>query len=284
MHLKKHRRRDAFSLVELLVVLAIIAVLITLTAAAVMRFSNVGVGGATKTNLNKVHLKLTEQWKGVTDGAGKESLESPINTAVPPAPHPQYSYASAAVGLSGGANYADERVRKQYVALRQRQAFPASFAEAFWPHSSLKPASPQKTAPFAWPAYVAYLAELGITPDQEATGASWGTIPQDVQAAVCVLMIIQKGPKNTGTTGDELGSAVGQLPLTPLQGTARGVVDAWKHPVLFTRRYQGKDATLALVSCGPDMKFGVDATGYGDATLAVGNQGDARDNVVVPGQ
>jgi hypothetical protein len=92
-------------------------------------------------------------------------------------------------------------------------------------------------------------------------------------------MIIQKGPANTTATGDDLGSAVGLVNLGSPYGTARGVVDAWKQPVLFTRTYAGKPANIAVLSPGGDGRFGLSNL----QTFAIGNELDARDNVLVPG-
>jgi hypothetical protein len=220
-----------------------------LTAAAVMRFTGAGLGRATKTNLGKVHNKLKEQWKGVTDAAGKDSLSTSANAPF------------ANLALPAGANFADERVRTRYVQLRQIQAFPTSFSEAFWPDPSVKPGTPQATAPYAWSGYVAYLAELGIYPDNETTGNAknpnpWGTISPDVQASVCLLMILEKGPKNTGVTADEIGSGVGLVALKNGFGSTRGILDGWRKPVLFTRRFgSNMEPILTLQSPGADGRF-----------------------------
>jgi len=250
MHLK-YRRRRGFTLIELLVVLAIIVVLMALTGAAVMRFRGVGLGQATKTNLGKVNSTLNDQWKAVTDGAHKDSLSAPVNNA----------YATTALTKGGGTNLADEKTRKAYVGLRQVQAFPTNFNEAFWPDTTFKPNSPQQTAPYAWSGYVAYLAELGVYPDNELQAgakntATWNkgatAIPLDVQASVCLLMIMQKGPKNTGVTDDSLGSAANQVTLPTGFNPARGILDAWQKPVVFTRPAPGAMA-FSLRSAGKDQ-------------------------------
>jgi len=140
------RSRRAFTLIELLVVLAILGILAAMTAAGVMRFTGVGIGRATQANMGKVHAKLNEQWKAVSDAANKDSISpgTPGNTLVN---HPQ-------VNLTGAPlNLADENTRKRYVQLRQIQAFPMSFYEAFWLDGTVQKGS----APYAWPAYVAYL-------------------------------------------------------------------------------------------------------------------------------
>src|SRR5262245_24432145 len=238
MRLKKFHRRG-FTLVELLVVVAIIAALVARTTAAVMRFRGAGVGSATKTNLSKVHAKIRDQWKSVTDKARNDSLGAQVN---------------AAYAASAGTNLADPAVRNRYVQLRQIQAFPTNFNEAFWPDPSWKPKTPTATAPNAWPGYVSHLAKFGIRPDNES---AWGTLSPDVQASICLLMIIERGPGggNAQTTGDDLGAnASGSISIG--NTTARGIVDGWKRPVLFIRNNNaGQTATIQLVSAGNDGKF-----------------------------
>jgi prepilin-type N-terminal cleavage/methylation domain-containing protein len=258
MLLKKRRR--GFTLVELLVVLAIIGILVAMTTAAVMRFRGVGQARATSANLGKVYNKLGEQWQGVTDAAYKDSLTAPTNA----------NYAGAA--LAGGSNYADPAVRKRYVALRQAQAFPTSFYEALWPiDRTVKPSTAD-----AWPAYVNFLANIGITPSTEP---NWPSL--DVQQSICLLMILTVGPKNAGVTADDLGSAVG--PVTLGNTTTRGIVDAWKQPVMFTRQFQGAQASLAVMSAGKDGRFGTDMNPKAApaSLLTAATQSDFSDNVLV---
>jgi len=116
----------------LLVVIAIIAILVALTTAAVMRFRGAGIGGATRTNGGKIHTKLNDQLRATAQKAHKDSLSDPNN--VP--------YANLAVAASGGTGFTDPNVKSAYVMLRQMQALPTSFDEAFWPDN---PGSPKAT-------------------------------------------------------------------------------------------------------------------------------------------
>jgi prepilin-type N-terminal cleavage/methylation domain-containing protein len=240
MRIKKARR--GFSLIELLVVVAIIAILIALSAAAIMRFRLTGLTSATKTNLGKIQLKLRDKFKAVTDKARNDSFGTPANQP----------YAALARTVAPGAGDSEESIRNAYVLLRQIQAFPTNFSEAFWPNN---PGSPQATAPYAWPAYVTYLNNLGIKPGNQS---SWSAIPLEMQAAICALMILEVGPGggSATTAADDVATATGNITLPGGFPVARGIVDSWKVPVNFQRIKSGTTVTLQLVSAGADNKFG----------------------------
>jgi len=239
--MRMNKARRGFSLIELLVVIAIIAILMALTSAAVIRFRLTAMVNATKTNLSKPRAKLGEQWKTYSDEVRKQSLNETTQ-----------SYAACAAlarKAYPGAPDSDERVKALYLQLRQNQAFPVDFYDAFWPLDR----TPQATAsPAALSAYVSRLAELGITPQNESTWKN--NVSPAVQSAICVLMILEKGPGGSGATADDLGpTAVGTVSLG--NSTTRGVVDAWQKPVLLIRQNTPGQPLLTLQSAGNDGIF-----------------------------
>jgi len=245
--MRMNKARRGFSLIELLVVIAIIAVLMALTSAAVIKFRATAMSRTTTTNLSKSRAKLGEQWKTYTDRLNNHSLSDPNNAA----------YANAARATFPGALDSDTRVKARYVQLRQVQAFPMNFTEAFWPITG----TPAASAPDAWTGYgspTGYLAGLGITPSNYS---SWSSLPADVQASICVLMILERGPGGNGATADDLGTtAVGNVSLGG-SATARGIIDAWQKPVLFIRtNTPGQAISLTLRSPATPAHAAIDVT------------------------
>ena len=230
------RPRAGFTLVELLVVLSIIAVLAALTTAAVMRFSGTGPRVATSSNLGKVLTSLNGQWKAVRDQAAGPSEPMTSNANQP--------FLNQAMTNTKRNVAADPRVKAEYVRLKLVQAFPTTFAEALDPAGT-------KNGNLAWPNYVRYLNKLGVN-QANAVNAAWPD-GADVQASVCVLMILEEGPKGGGATRDDLrATAVGPITLSNGQ-VASAILDGWRRPIYFTRSYNGQtDKALALLSVGND--------------------------------
>ena len=76
---KRFARRAGFTLVELLTVVAIIAVLVSLVASATFQVIGVQQKRTTETTIKKVADALDQQWQAVVDQARKETV---LNTNV----------------------------------------------------------------------------------------------------------------------------------------------------------------------------------------------------------
>jgi prepilin-type N-terminal cleavage/methylation domain-containing protein len=246
MHKRSRIARAGFTLAEMLMAVAIIAVLMALTAAAIYRFMDTGPYNATVANLSKVQAALDTQWKTVRDKAMKDSLNGidPSRLSV--------------------ADLADPRARDNYVNTRLAQAFPISFAEALTPSVLDNPPQPKA----AYPGYETYLRKLlnaMATPFGTLRTTAQRAAPPHVQQAVCLMMILEVGPGNVGLTADKIEGGMVQRLKTDLPDLttpdpndkilANGICDGWGRPVLFTRNYQpfvgtAKANQLVLVSIG----------------------------------
>lgn len=222
------RARAGFTLAEMLMAVAIIAVLIALSAAAIFRFRDTGPYNASVANLSRLQSALDTQWQAVRDRAMRDSI---------------HGFKPSDLGVS---DLADAAARQNYVNMCLVQAFPISFEEALVPTTgALK----------AYAAYETYLRKiLNAKNDTFAvlrSKAQKAASPQ-VQQAVCLMMIVEAGPSNAGLTADKLEGGMVQR-LDPI-GT-NGIVDGWGRPVLFTRGFQPfsgpkKANQLVLVSIG----------------------------------
>ncbi|MFO0845994.1 MAG: prepilin-type N-terminal cleavage/methylation domain-containing protein [Gemmataceae bacterium] len=224
--------RAGFTLAEMLMAIAIIAVLVALSAYAVLRFSDTGPYNATVANLGKIQAALDTQWQAVKDRAMRDSLHG-------------FEGKEADLGVT---KITDADARKNYVERSLAKAFPISFAEAL---------DPNKLG--AYGPYNTYLRTLlGLTANENSTRAQ-SCAPPQVQQAICLMMILERGPGNAGLTADKLeGGSVQRLDLRNASGgsvQASGIVDGWGRPVMFTRNYQAETGSprlnqLVLVSTG----------------------------------
>ncbi|HEY7331144.1 MAG TPA: prepilin-type N-terminal cleavage/methylation domain-containing protein [Gemmataceae bacterium] len=190
--------REAFTLMEMMVVITIMAALIALSASAVMKFIAVQQTTNTQSTLDRVQSQLIKAWSKVKDQAIKESIDPSVML------------------LKGTDPNAQERARVLHIKLKLRQAFPMTFNEALNP-APLQPLQ----------GYVSYLTNLGIT------GSSAATAP--IESSACLLMALQRGVSGAGIDPSDLtaGGAAGSLPLPG--GSLPYLTDAWARPIFFTR-------------------------------------------------
>jgi prepilin-type N-terminal cleavage/methylation domain-containing protein len=210
-------QRSAFTLVELMVVITIMAALMALTASAVLKFIGVQQTSNTQSTLDRVQSQLARAWSKVKDEAYKETIPVPVSSWI-------QTY------LSGSDANTTERVRVIYVKLKLRQAFPMSFNEALYPPTLPAPAGACPLPPL--PAYQTYLNSLGIS------GSSPQTAP--IESSACLLMALQRGVSGAGIDPSVLtaGGAAGNFQLSPTSSIPY-LTDAWGRPIFFTRAPAG---------------------------------------------
>src|SRR3954470_14739438 len=115
MRLRATTNRRAFTLIELIVVLGIIALLSALTAAAVMRYQQGQKESNTNTHLLKIHMELEKQWTAKLALIKAEPIPQVIIDATKNA---------------DGTNDIP-RARAFHTKMRLRQEFPQNFGEVY---------------------------------------------------------------------------------------------------------------------------------------------------------
>jgi prepilin-type N-terminal cleavage/methylation domain-containing protein len=224
--------RLAFTLLELIVVVFIVAILVALSTSAVMKYMGSQLRSNTQATLNRTQAQLFKQWSAVRDAARTETIPPDALSYI------QTNLAKVTTpGLTDGN--VTGRTRVIYVKLKLRQAFPMSFNEALLPYlvtgnAPLPPQLPASLAPL--PGYVTYLSSLGITapftPPPTPPNPTWPLC----ESSVCLLMALQRGFSGVGVDMSALtaGGAIGNYTL-PSGKTLPYLADAWGTPLYFSR-------------------------------------------------
>jgi prepilin-type N-terminal cleavage/methylation domain-containing protein len=206
----RHRTgRAAYTLVELLIVIAIILVLASLTTAAAMALIMTQHERSTKFTMRQVEGARKKHWEAVVKEADKD-------TAWKTRPG-----GSTIVAMANGD---DKLGHVLYVKFCLKRDFPTSFAEALNP----VPLPPNNS-------YVAYLNNLGIT------AATLKATPDAHESAACLYMALSMNHGGVKTNLDQLNVGVRSFPAP--NGQIKALVDDWANPFLFARWPVG-DSTL----------------------------------------
>jgi prepilin-type N-terminal cleavage/methylation domain-containing protein len=203
-------RRVGFTLIELLVVVAIIGVLMTLSAAAIIKFLGTSPQSNTRivlrsawTEFNKKWTEVTDAAKGDRDAANRRPYQAALDTLAVNDP---------------------ERMKVIWAKIRQKQAFPQTFAEALNGFTvggvTVKPL----------PGYVAYLNKYGIT--------AGNATPADYESGICLLMALRRNVSGGGQVSDDtfgVGKFVKDVTVQGATGPVPCLVDGWGKPLQFCR-------------------------------------------------
>lgn len=161
------KRRAGFTLLELVVVIAIIAILVAISTAAVGKFIAVQQTSNTETTIRKVYARLMAQYESVVKSAREEDMAKTVGG----------STAQVFLDMAGGDG---RRARAIYVKARLKQEFPITFAEALSP-------SP-------------------LTAKQSYTNAFTGKTGGSHESSACLLEALKLGRRGNTLAADDFGS------------------------------------------------------------------------------
>jgi prepilin-type N-terminal cleavage/methylation domain-containing protein len=237
---KRSARRAGFTMVEMLVVVTIITILLSLSAAGVLKMIGVQQSSNTKSELTRLQGEFGKQWGAAAHKFQTETLPPPAATAA------WTTYTTVLLPIAGqgtaGITDATARARVLWVKGRLKQTFPQTFSEAWNP------------APFpALSYYTNQLTALGYS------ATSPPTLPaQPFESSVCLLWALQRGESNVGVKVEDLGVASSirdfKVPApAPAGTTVKGLVDAWNQPIAFCRWPTG--STALGNQSGPQMGY-----------------------------
>jgi prepilin-type N-terminal cleavage/methylation domain-containing protein len=223
---KRSARRAGFTMVEMLVVITIIAILISLTAAGALKLIGTQQTFNTKTELTRLDAELQRAYRSAADKFRKEPIPTsgPMNAA----------YYTSGTGVLARAGGDPARAQVIWTKLRLKQTFPNSFAEA-WNPTPLPGLSYYKTK----------LAALGYTDAYFVAH----TVPFQWESSVCLLWALQRGEGGTAIKESDFGTGslkdFGQIlvpnPANPSSGgtpnlqPVKGLIDDWGTPLYFCR-------------------------------------------------
>lgn len=200
--------RGGFTLVELIVVVAIMSVLAALVASAVMRFAGQQQEENSKTTIAKAYGQLIRQWRATIELAQQEANPSGLNKL------PQ--------GLMVLAGNDPFRAKVIWTKLRLRQLFPMNYAEI-------------QSGPSFGPSYSGLDAALA-PPDsyQKAlAGYSGSTHDPKTESAACLLIALT-ARANKGKELNQEDFSNLEIKDTDGDGVPE-LVDGWARPIRFYR-------------------------------------------------
>jgi prepilin-type N-terminal cleavage/methylation domain-containing protein len=206
-------RRPAFTLVELLVVMAIILVLAALTLGAIVGLINTQQQAVTEDLFRTIDAKLRKHWEYVIAQAKQETPTAAVLTL-------------AGNGQTGVANV-PQRAQVIHTKLRLMQAFPENFNEIRNPPYIINIGGNLINLLGDKRYTVTYQKALAQSRAQTGT-----TYASEYSACLLLALAVARGSSATTLNPDSLQSSnVGD----PDQIGLKAVLDSWARPLLFVR-------------------------------------------------
>lgn len=209
------RPRAGFTLIEILVVVGIIAILASLTAAGIFQVIEGQRQANTETTMRMVAKLLQSHVKAVLEKANKESIPQNV------------------IAMAGND---PRRARVIWKKLRLKQEFPMSFLEASDPNLYYGAPPPPPPPPLPSPSALTpadlpslYKKALATLP---ATGNFNSSTKPFQESAACLLLALKQSRGGaTALSPDELGSGAIDVNGDGL----KEIVDGWGNPMAFFR-------------------------------------------------
>jgi prepilin-type N-terminal cleavage/methylation domain-containing protein len=213
--------REAFTLVELLIVISIITVLAALVAGATVRYIGTQRESNTRTTIGKVYKELRSQWDQVLSDARADVIAGKVPPEV--------------LTLAGNDT---ARANVIYVKLKLRQQFPMYYAEI------LSPTFAGGVDKYFPPPeeYVRTLRKyLNLAPN---ASPPWQPTNQPAESGACLLIALTTKSRAGKVLPMDIFSSQ-EIADTNADG-APELVDGWGHPLIFYRWPTANDALPPL--------------------------------------
>jgi prepilin-type N-terminal cleavage/methylation domain-containing protein len=199
--------RPGFTLIELMIVLAIIGIIVSLAASATMQVITRQKAANTELTIQKVNDALKTHWRAVIEQARTEQIPDNNNIY------------SSLIAMAGGPSDPDSvrRARVIWIKLRLKQQFPMNFKEALTPNPLLVPA----------PVFV-----------QALQGKPSFSEPQIYESSVCLLLALSQGRKGAAAFDQDRLASTEMADAGTFNSVMTGlkaIIDGWGRPLVFYR-------------------------------------------------
>jgi prepilin-type N-terminal cleavage/methylation domain-containing protein len=257
MRIKTSDDRSAFTIIELLVVVAIIAVLAALTTGVAMRFYSVQQQKNSEVTVTKLYEQLKNEWDTVVRLANAEPI-SPQAQALA-----NFALTGNLTTVPTSSMGNDAVARVIHVKLRLKQEFPMDFTEILSPYATSSGPSGGPTV-YGWdlpplPVYqkaVADMINAGSVP-WYTPSPTYQTPPSGLENSTCLYLALLRSRSGNPYNFDNLGSNALASDSTGLQ---KWIVDGWRTPITYYRWAFSNNELDQLNPAGPMNPTGPNTT------------------------
>jgi prepilin-type N-terminal cleavage/methylation domain-containing protein len=257
--------RKGFSIVEILVVIAILGILAALSSAAYFKWIDTRRRDNTEQTIKTLHELLKQQMKIVQEQAKTEDIPVAILT------NPF---------IAGDRN----KARQAYISVRMAQEFPTTYAEALDPTKSFRVAPYNVPAGVSWvqpkAAYVSALTRGNNISTPKTPNPATPPATVSAETSIVLLLALKQNRKGVSLNIDQLGAAIADtIADQPNPSDLIGALfDDWGTPLTYARISantvggSGSGQPLGVItSAGPDTSLSTATDNIVSNQIRLGN-------------